>query len=117
MRLGRREMRDRRHLRTRRKVVGSGARPRLSVHFSGQHIYAQVIDDGEGKTLAFVSTRQKALAGLRANVAGASKVGARLAEEARQKGVQKVVFDRGGFLYHGKVEALANAAREAGLEF
>ncbi|MGD9895682.1 MAG: 50S ribosomal protein L18 [Candidatus Methylacidiphilaceae bacterium] len=117
MRLGRREMRDRRHLRTRRKVAGSAARPRLSVHFSGQHIYAQVIDDREGKTLTFVSTRQKALAGFRANIAGASKVGACLAEEAKQKGIQKVVFDRGGFLYHGKVEALANAAREAGLEF
>ena len=117
MRQGRREMRDRRHRRTRRKVVGSGERPRLSVHFSGQHIYAQVIDDREGKTLAFVSTRRKDLGGLRANVAGASKVGVCLAEEAKQKGIHKVVFDRGGFLYHGKVEALANAAREAGLEF
>ncbi len=117
MRLGRREMRERRHSRTRRKIVGSEARPRLSVHFSGQHIYAQVIDDHEGKTLAFVSTRQKAFAGLRANVAGASQMGARLAEEAKRKGIQKVVFDRGGFLYHGKVKALANAAREAGLEF
>ncbi|WP_370569379.1 50S ribosomal protein L18 [Methylacidimicrobium sp. B4] len=110
-------MRERRHLRTRRKVVGSEARPRLSVHFSGQHIYAQVIDDHEGKTLAFASTRQKAFAGLRANVAGASQMGARLAEEAKQKGIRKVVFDRGGFLYHGKVKALADAAREAGLEF
>ncbi len=117
MRQGRREMRDRRHRRIRRKVVGSGTRPRLSVHFSGQHIYAQVINDQEGKTLAFVSTRQKDLAGLRANVAGASKIGARLAEEAKQKGIQTIVFDRGGFLYHGKVEALANAAREAGLQF
>lgn len=117
MRLGRGEMRERRHRRARRKVVGSETRPRLSVHFSGQHIYAQVIDDREGKTLAFVSTRRKELAGLRSNVAGAAKIGAQLAEEAKQKGIRKVVFDRGGFLYHGKVEALANAAREAGLEF
>ncbi|MDD2677586.1 MAG: 50S ribosomal protein L18 [Methylacidiphilaceae bacterium] len=117
MRQARREMRDRRHRRTRRKVIGSVERPRLSVHFSGQHIYAQVIDDREGKTLAFVSTRRKDLGGLCSNVAGASKVGVCLAEEAKQKGIHKVVFDRGGFLYHGKVEALANAAREAGLEF
>ncbi|CAB4243847.1 50S ribosomal subunit protein L18 [Methylacidimicrobium sp. AP8] len=117
MRLGRREMRKRRHLRTRRKVVGSKERPRLSVCFTGKHIYAQVIDDREGRTLAYASTRQKALAGLRANIEGATKVGARLAEEAKAKGIRKVVFDRGGFLYHGKVAALADAARGAGLEF
>jgi large subunit ribosomal protein L18 len=93
-----------------------GTRPRLSVHRSGKHIYAQVIDDEAGKTLASAST----LAGhdgSTANIAAASAVGKRVAEAAKAAGVTQVVFDRGGFLYHGRVKALADAAREAGLEF
>jgi large subunit ribosomal protein L18 len=95
-----------------------GDRPRLSVHRSGKHIYAQVIDDAAGKTLAAASTLEKDVRGQAgANVAAASDVGKRLAEAAKKAGVTKVVFDRGGFLFHGRVKALAEAAREAGLEF
>ncbi|MDQ2893285.1 MAG: 50S ribosomal protein L18 [Pseudomonadota bacterium] len=96
----------------------AGSRPRLSVHRSGKHIYAQVIDDAAGKTLAAASTLQKdgrETSG--ANVEAATAVGKRVAEAAKQAGVTQVVFDRGGFLYHGRVKALADAAREAGLEF
>jgi large subunit ribosomal protein L18 len=96
----------------------SGGRPRLSVHRSGKHIYAQVIDDEAGRTLAAASTLTadaKAQSG--ANVEAAAGVGRRVAEAARAAGVTKVVFDRGGFLFHGRVKALAEAAREAGLEF
>ncbi|MGN6376215.1 MAG: 50S ribosomal protein L18 [Sphingomonas sp.] len=96
----------------------AGGRPRLSVHRSGKHIYAQVIDDAEGKTLASASTLEKdARAKSGANVEAASEVGKRLAEAAKAAGVTKVVFDRGGFLFHGRVKALAEAAREGGLEF
>ncbi len=94
----------------------AGGRPRLSVHRSGKHIYAQIIDDEAGKTLAAAST----LAGhdgATSNVDAASAVGKRLADAAKAAGVTKVVFDRGGFLFHGRVKALAEAAREAGLEF
>jgi large subunit ribosomal protein L18 len=94
----------------------AGTRPRLSVHRSGKHIYAQVIDDTAGQTLASAST----LAGHEgsgANVAAATEVGRRVAEAAKAAGVTQVVFDRGGFLYHGRVKAVAEAAREAGLEF
>jgi len=96
----------------------AGGRPRLSVHRSGKHIYAQVIDDEAGKTVAAASTLEK---GVRdksgANVAAATEVGKRVAEAAKAAGVTQVVFDRGGFLFHGRVKALAEAAREAGLEF
>jgi len=96
----------------------SGNRPRLSVHRSGKHIYAQVIDDAEGRTVAAASTLDKDSRGTSgANVEAASSVGKRVAEAAKAAGVTKVVFDRGGFLYHGRVKALADAAREAGLEF
>ncbi len=96
----------------------SGGRPRLSVHRSGKHIYAQVIDDAEGKTLAAASTLEKDVRGQAgATVAAARQVGKRLAEAAKKAGVTQVVFDRGGFLYHGRVKALADAARESGLEF
>jgi large subunit ribosomal protein L18 len=96
----------------------SGSRPRLSVHRSGKHIYAQVIDDAEGRTVASASTLEKDVRGTSgANVAAATEVGRRVAEKAREAGVTQVVFDRGGFLYHGRVKALAEAAREAGLEF
>ena len=94
----------------------AGTRPRLHVHRSGKHIYAQVIDDVAGRTVAAAST----LAGhdgTGANVAAASAVGTRVAEAAKAAGVTQVVFDRGGFLFHGRVKALADAAREAGLEF
>lgn len=96
----------------------SGGRPRLSVHRSGKHIYAQVIDDAEGKTVASASTLEKDVRGSTgATVAAAQDVGKRLAEAAKAAGVTQVVFDRGGFLYHGRVKALADAARESGLEF
>jgi large subunit ribosomal protein L18 len=94
-------------------------RPRLSVHRSGKHIYAQVIDDAEGKTLASASTLEKkdARGKTGSTVSAAQEVGKRLAEAAKAAGVTQVVFDRGGFLYHGRVKALADAARESGLEF
>jgi large subunit ribosomal protein L18 len=96
----------------------SGGRPRLSVHRSGKHIYAQVIDDAEGKTVASASTLEKDARGSTgATIAAAQEVGKRLAAAAKAAGVTQVVFDRGGFLYHGRVKALADAARESGLEF
>ena len=94
----------------------AGDRPRLSVHRSGKHIYAQVIDDQAGLTLASASTLV-GHEGTGANVAAATEVGRRVAEAAKAAGVTQVVFDRGGFLYHGRVKAVAEAAREAGLEF
>ena len=109
-----------RHQRLRKKVVGKGDRPRLAVHFSGQHIYAQIIDDDGGHTLASVNTTEagfRADPSNRANIATATKVGSAMAERALGKSISKVVFDRGGFIYHGKVKALADAARAGGLEF
>ena len=109
-----------RHTRIRRRVTGTPERPRLAVHFSGQHIYAQVIDDFSGRTVAAASTVESGLKGKRrtnANVETAVKVGTLLAERSLQKNIKAVVFDRGGFSYHGKVKALADAAREGGLEF
>jgi large subunit ribosomal protein L18 len=99
------------------KARGAG-RPRLSVHRSGKHIYAQVIDDAKGKTVASASTLEKDVRGKSgANVEAAANVGKRVAEAAKKAGVTQVVFDRGGFLFHGRVKALADAAREGGLEF
>ena len=96
----------------------AGTRPRLSVHRSGKHIYAQVIDDAAGTTVASASTLEKDVRGTSgANIEAATSVGKRVAEAAKAAGVTQVVFDRGGFLYHGRVKALADAAREAGLEF
>jgi large subunit ribosomal protein L18 len=93
-------------------------RPRLSVHRSGRHIYVQVISDAEGRTVAAASTLEKqARAKTGATVASAQEVGRRIAERAKAAGVTRVVFDRGGFLFHGRVKALADAAREGGLEF
>ncbi|MHA3770299.1 50S ribosomal protein L18 [Verrucomicrobiota bacterium sgz303538] len=109
-----------RHERLRKKVSGTAERPRLSVHFSGQHIYAQVIDDEAGRTLASVNTTEgdfRSDKSARPNVATALKVGKAVAERAIAKNITKVVFDRGGFIYHGKVKALADAAREGGLQF
>jgi large subunit ribosomal protein L18 len=109
-----------RHQRIRKRLLGTRERPRLSVHFSGQHIYAQIIDDVAGKTLAAASTVEGEVRGGRrgyANVAMAEKIGALVAERSLQKNVKTIVFDRGGFSYHGKVKALADAARSAGLNF
>jgi len=107
-----------RHTRIRKKVSGSPERPRLSVHFSGRHIRVQVIDDLAGVTLASAQTTEKTLAeGAGANVSTAQSVGKLIAERAKEKNITRVVFDRGGFKYHGKVKALADAAREGGLEF
>jgi large subunit ribosomal protein L18 len=106
-----------RRVRTSLRKVSAG-KPRLSVHRSGRHIYAQVIDDTAGKTLASASTLDKDLKG-KANATrdGAAAVGKAIAERAKKAGVSAVVFDRGGFLFHGRVKALADAAREGGLEF
>ena len=109
-----------RHTRIRRRVTGTPERPRLAVHFSGQHIYAQVIDDFSGRTVAAASTVESGVKGKRrtnANVETAIKVGTLLADRSLQKNIKAVVFDRGGFSYHGKVKALADAARAAGLQF
>ncbi|XHR28563.1 MAG: 50S ribosomal protein L18 [Chthoniobacteraceae bacterium] len=109
-----------RHVRLRKRIVGTVERPRLAVHFSGKNIYAQVIDDVTGRTLAAATTTEKSLAGdttVRANSATAAVIGKLVAERSKKANVSKVVFDRGGFQYHGKVKALADAAREGGLEF
>jgi large subunit ribosomal protein L18 len=109
--------RRRRRVRTALRARASG-KPRLSVHRSGKHIYAQVIDDTAGTTLAAASTLDKELKGKTgATRDGAAQVGKTLAERAKKAGVSKVVFDRGAFLFHGRVKALADAAREGGLEF
>jgi len=109
--------RRRRRVRTALKAR-SGSKPRLSIHRSGRHIYAQVIDDTAGKTVAAASTLDKDVRGTTgATSAAAADVGKRVAEAATKAGVTKVVFDRGGFLFHGRVKALADAAREGGLEF
>jgi large subunit ribosomal protein L18 len=112
--------RARRHHRVRKKITGTAERPRLAVFRSNKHITAQVIDDRSGSTLASASTVEKDLRGGSAgtgNKAAATTVGRLVAERAKAAGVTSVVFDRGGFLYHGRVAAVADAAREAGLEF
>jgi large subunit ribosomal protein L18 len=104
------------HGRIRRKVSGSGARPRLAIYRSLNHIYAQIIDDEHGHTIASASTTEKDLRGATGgNVEAAARVGRAIAERAISKGVASVVFDRGGYRYHGRVKALADAARAAGL--
>ncbi|MBZ6379437.1 50S ribosomal protein L18 [Pacificimonas flava] len=109
--------RRRRRVRTALKSR-SGTKPRLSVHRTSKHIYAQVIDDLQGQTIAAASTLEKdARPDGGATVAAATEVGKRIAERAKQAGVEKVVFDRGGFIFHGRVKALADAARDGGLEF
>ncbi|HEX4901550.1 MAG TPA: 50S ribosomal protein L18 [Acidimicrobiales bacterium] len=109
--------RDRRHRRVRKKVQGTPDRPRLAVFRSARHIVAQVIDDIAGVTLAAASTHEKDFEGYGGNAEAAAKVGALAAERAKAAGITKVVFDRGGNRYHGRVKALADAARDAGLEF
>ena len=106
---------QRRHRRVRKKVVGQANRPRLAVYRSNRHIYAQVIDDVSGRTLASASSLADGAEGSRKEIARA--VGRRVAERATQEGIASVVFDRGGFLYHGRVAELAEGAREGGLEF
>jgi large subunit ribosomal protein L18 len=108
------------HKRIREKMLGTAERPRLNIYRSLNHIYAQVIDDMQGVTLVSASTIEDNKGKTRktgGNVASARAVGRSLAERAKEKGVQKVVFDRGGYLYHGRIKALADAAREAGLQF
>ncbi|MFN0128263.1 MAG: 50S ribosomal protein L18 [Verrucomicrobiales bacterium] len=105
------------HRRVRKKVAGTTERPRLAVHFSGHNVYAQVIDDTKGVTLAAASTVEKDSGVKGANVASATKIGELIAERAKAKNVDAVVFDRGGFTFHGKVKALAEAARSGGLKF
>ena len=114
-----RNARIRRHRRVRKQVQGSTDRPRLAVFRSSKHLVMQVIDDGTGRTLAAASTVEADVksGGTTGNVAAATRVGKLVAERAKAAGVTKVVFDRGGFLYHGRVAAAADAAREAGLEF
>jgi large subunit ribosomal protein L18 len=111
------------HTRIRKKISGTTERPRLSVYRSVSHIYAQVIDDAKGTTIVSATTVEKGK-GLKGekrptggNLASAKEIGKLIAERAKEKGIKKVVFDRGGYLYHGRVKALADAAREAGLEF
>jgi large subunit ribosomal protein L18 len=107
-------IRQRIHDRIRRKLAGTAERPRLNVYRSVSHIYAQVIDDQNGVTLVEASSIKLKTGG---NVAAAKEIGKAVAEKAVEKGIKKVVFDRGGYLYHGRIKALADAAREAGLEF
>ena len=110
--------RKKRHARVRRKVSGTAERPRLNVYRSNKHIYAQLIDDEKGVTLASASTLDKELQlESTGNVEAAAKVGELIAKRALEKGIKSVVFDRGGYVYHGRVKALAEAARENGLEF
>lgn len=113
----RKEIRQRIHKRIRRKLSGTAERPRLTVYFSNTNVYAQIIDDEAGKTIVSASTKEKGYGAGRANVENAIKVGALLAERAIAQNVSAVVFDRAGFIYHGKVKALADAAREKGLKF
>ena len=113
-----RELRLRRHRRVRKKVRGTADRPRLAVFRSNNHITAQVIDDISGRTLAAASTTETALkAGATGNAEAAKKIGGLIADRAKAAGVTTVVFDRGGFMYHGRIAAVADAAREGGLEF
>lgn len=112
--------RVKRHLRVRKKIEGTTERPRLNIFRSSKHMYAQIIDDQNGVTLAAASTQDKELKdqiGNGGNVEAARKVGELIAERAKANGINQVVFDRGGYLYHGRVQALADSAREAGLEF
>jgi large subunit ribosomal protein L18 len=115
--LNRKEVRRKIHRRIRCKVAGVPARPRLAVHYSNKNIYAQVIDDVSGTTLCAASSLDKEFENGGANVATAGKVGSLIAKRAKEAKIEAVVFDRGGHLFHGKVKALADAAREAGLQF
>ena len=111
------EIRNRIHRRIRRKLSGTAERPRLAVFRSVAHIYAQVIDDAAGKTLVSASSVDKGAKMKGGNVKAATEIGRLVAQRAQEKGIKQVVFDRGGYHYHGRVKALADAARAAGLEF
>jgi len=120
----RKAARQRIHRRIRKKVAGTAQRPRLAIHFSGKHVYVQVIDDDAGRTIAAASTAESRMrsgllgkAKAHANQAAAELVGKAIAERSLAKNLDRVVFDRGGFFYHGKVKALADAARAGGLKF
>ena len=116
----RKAARQRIHRRIRKRVTGTAQRPRLAVHFSGKHVYAQVIDDDAGRTIAAASTAESLLLGkakAHENRITAELVGKAIAERSLAKNLDRVVFDRGGFFYHGKVKALADAARAGGLKF
>ena len=113
--INRKAIRSRIHARIRKKLSGTPERPRLAVNFSNQHVYAQIIDDTKGVTICSACTKNVDMK--KANMESAAKVGALIAERALAAGITDVVFDRGGFLYHGKVKSLADAAREAGLKF
>ena len=111
------KQRKRRHRRVRGKVAGTPQRPRLNVFRSRSHIYAQVIDDAAGVTLCAASSVEKEFTDKGGNIEAAKKIGEAIAKRAKDKGIESVVFDRGGYLYHGRVKALAEGAREAGLQF
>lgn len=115
--LDKKEIRTRIHKRIRRKIAGTTERPRLAIFRSVAHIYAQVIDDSKGVTLVSASSVDKGGRTNGGNVAAAKAIGTLVAQRAKEKGVSKVVFDRGGYAFHGRVKALADAARAAGLEF
>lgn len=115
--IDRKAERDRRHARVRRKISGTTDCPRLAVSKSNKNIIAQIIDDTKGETLVYVSTLDKEIKTKKANKEAAKEVGALVAKKASSKKIKTVVFDRGGFIYHGVVKELAEAAREAGLEF
>jgi large subunit ribosomal protein L18 len=117
MKGSRQDARARRHTRVRKRIHGTGDRPRLAVFRSNRYIYAQVIDDSQGRTLAAASSQEADFRSSALNVDTAAKVGELLAGRAKDAGVSSVVFDRGGYKFHGKVKALADAAREAGLDF
>jgi large subunit ribosomal protein L18 len=117
MRGSRTDARRHRHFRVRKKVHGSATRPRLAVFRSNKHIYAQLIDDDAGVTMTSASSREAKLAKERLSVETATEVGKLIGGRAKEAGVDSIVFDRGGFAYHGRVKAVADGAREAGLEF
>ena len=116
-RIDKNAMRLKRHVRVRGKISGTPACPRLNVFRSNANIYAQLIDDVNGVTLASANTLEKGFEGATGNVEAAKKVGLALAERAKAKGIEEVVFDRGGYIFHGRVAALAEGAREGGLQF
>ena len=115
--INKKAMRLKRHIRVRGKVSGTAERPRLNVFRSNANIYAQIIDDVNGVTLVSANTLEKGFEGATGNAEAAKKVGVTLAERAKAKGIEEVVFDRGGYVYHGRVAALAEGAREGGLKF
>jgi large subunit ribosomal protein L18 len=117
MKGSRQDARSRRHSRVRKNLHGTGERPRLAVYRSNKYIYAQLIDDIEGRTLASASSQETDLRSGKLDLGTAAKVGEAIAARAKEAGVSVVVFDRGGYKFHGRVKALADAAREAGLEF